>query len=189
MSANAPVFAGSAPSNCSDIKPAFKKESSTIAVVNTDNYAFAETEVILGDYVEKIAKSTCSDGMGVFMHLRKAMDPKDKTILRANFDTLYSMAVLDLTSPATITLPVSDRLQILEVISSDSWIPLESSKPGGYEITKEMVGSRFAYVIIRTQFNMQDPADIKRVGAIQDKIIISQESRGEFVQTKNWDRD
>ena len=53
MSANAPVFAGSAPSNCSDIKPAFKKESSTIAVVNTDNYAFAETEVILGDYVEK----------------------------------------------------------------------------------------------------------------------------------------
>ena len=189
MSANAPVFAGSAPSNCSDIKPAFKKESSTIAVVNTDNYAFAETEVILGDYVEKIAKATCSDGMGVFMHLRKAMDPKDKTILRANFDTLYSMAVLDLTSPATITLPASGRLQILEVISSDSWIPLESSKPGGYEITKEMVGSRFAYVIIRTQVNMQDPADIKRVGVIQDKIDISQESRGEFVQTKNWDRD
>ena len=189
MSANAPVFAGSMPSNCSDIKPAFKKEASTIAVVNADNYAFAETEIILGDYVEKIAKATCSDGMGVFMHLRKAMDPKDKTILRANFDTLYSMAVLDLTSPATITLPASDRLQILEVISSDSWIPLQSSKPGGYEITEEMVGSRFAYVIIRTQVNMQDPADIMRVGEIQDKIHISQESRGEFVQTKNWDRD
>ena len=189
MSANAPVFAGSTPANCSDIKPAFKKETSTTAIINADNYAYAETEIILGDYVQKIAKATCSDGMGVFMHLRKAMDPKDKTILRANFDTLYSMAVVDLKSPATITLPASDRLQILEVISADSWIPLESSKPGSYEITEEMVGSRFAYVIIRTQVNMQDPADIKRVGVIQDEIKIRQQDRGEFVQTKNWDRN
>tara|TARA_B100000524_G_C23543671_1_gene332177 strand:- start:91 stop:684 length:594 start_codon:yes stop_codon:yes gene_type:complete len=35
---------------------------------------------------------------------------------------------------------------------------------------------------------MQDPADIKRVGVIQDEIKIRQENRGEFVQTKNWDR-
>ena len=91
-----PSFAGSQLSDCRSIKPAFKRDSSTTAVVSADNYAFAETEIILGDYVQKIAKATCSDGMGVFMHLRKAMDPKDKTILRANFDTLYSMAVLDL---------------------------------------------------------------------------------------------
>ena len=35
---------------------------------------------------------------------------------------------------------------------------------------------------------MQDPAAIKQVGAIQDKIKIGQENRGEFVQTKNWDK-
>ena len=190
MSVNTSSFASSRPSECDDIKPALKKDSSTTkAIVNADNYAFAETEIILGDYVQKIAKATCSDGMGVFMHFRKAMDPKDRTILRPNFDTLYSAAVVDLESPATITLPASDRLQILEVVSAYHWIPLVTSKPGAYEITKEMVGSRFAFIIIRTQVNMQDPADIKRVGSIQDKINISQESRGEFVQTKNWDRD
>lgn len=188
MSANTPVFAGSKSPNCSDIKPAFKKETSTTAVISADNYAFAETEIILGDYVQKISKATCSDGMGVFMHFRKAMDPTDKTILRPNFDTLYSSAVVDLSSPVSITLPSSDRLQILEVVSGEHWIPLVSSNPGVYEITEEMVGSRFAFIIIRTQVNMQDPVDIKRVGVIQDEIKIRQENRGEFVQTKNWDR-
>lgn len=189
MSANAPGFASSRPSECDGIKPALKKESSTTkAIVNAENYAFAETEIILGDYVQKIAKATCSDGMGVFMHFRKAMDPKDKTILRPNFDTLYSSAVVDLKSPVTITLPASDRLLILEVVSADHWIPLVSSKPGAYKITEEMVGSRFAFIIIRTQVNMQDPADIKHVGVIQDQITIRQQSRGEFVQTKDWDR-
>ena len=189
LSANTSGFASSRPSECDDIKPALKKESSTTkAIVNADNYAFAETEIILGDYVQKIAKATCSDGMGVFMHFRKAMDPKDRTILRPNFDTLYSAAVVDLKSPATITLPASDRLQILEVVSAYHWIPLVTSKPGVYEITEEMVGSRFAFIIIRTQVNMQDPADIERVGDIQDEITIRQKNRGKFVQTKDWDR-
>ena len=188
ISDNNAGFTRSQPSDCDSIKPALKKASSTTSSVNKDNYAFAETEIILGDYVQKIAQATCSEGMGVFMHFRKAMDPKDRTILRPNFDTLYSAAVVDLKSPATITLPVSDRLQILEVVSADHWIPLVSSKPGAYEITEEMVGSRFAFVIIRTQVNMQDPSDIMRVGTIQDQITISQENRGEFVQTKEWDR-
>ena len=190
MSANTPGFSRSRPSQCDSIKPALKKESSTTkAIVNAENYAFAETEIILGDYVQKIAKATCSDGMGIFMHFRKAMDPKDKTILRPNFDTLYSAAVIDLKSPATITLPIADRLQILEVVSAYHWIPLVTSKPGAYEITEEMVGSRFAFIIIRTQVNMQDPADIKRVGEIQDEITISQKNRSKFVQTKDWDRN
>ena len=122
------------------------------------------------------------------MHFRNAMDPKDKTILRPNVDTLYYLAVVDLKSPASITLPGSDRLQILEVVSAEHWIPLVTSNPGVYEITEELVGSRYAFMIIRTQVNMQDPADIKQVGAIQDKIKIRQEDRGEFVQTNCWDR-
>ena len=106
------------------------------------------------------------------MPFRNAMDPKDKTILRPNFDTLYSSAVVDLKSPASITLPGPDRLQILEVVSAEHWIPLVTSNPGVYEITEELVGSRYAFIIIRTQVNMQDPADIKQVSAIQDKIKI-----------------
>ena len=69
MSANTSGFASSRPSECDGIKPALKKESSTTkAVVNAENYACAETEIILGDYVQKIAKATCSDGMDGRVH-------------------------------------------------------------------------------------------------------------------------
>ena len=78
MSANTPVFAGSKSPNCSDIKPAFKKDNSTTAVISADNYAFAETEIILGDYVQKISKATCSDGMGVLCIYTKQWIPQIK---------------------------------------------------------------------------------------------------------------
>ena len=90
--------------------PGIQTSSNVAAeVVTKKNYAKAETVDILNDYVEKISTHTCSNGIGVLMHNKEAMNPADRTILRANFDTLYSFAVLDLSSPATIVLPDIDR--------------------------------------------------------------------------------
>ena len=86
---------------------AIEQTATAVTPVTKVNYAFAETEVILADYVRKIAKGTCSDGVGVFLHQKTAMDPKERSILRPNFDTLYSFAVLDLNSPATAVLSVT----------------------------------------------------------------------------------
>ena len=91
-----------------------------IAEVNKKNYAKAETSDILSDYVKKIAKGTCSSGVGVFMHNKQAMDPADRTILRANFDTLYSFVVLDLSSPATIILPDIQIFNSLSLLNRPS---------------------------------------------------------------------
>ena len=63
----------------------------------------AETQEIMTGYVKKIAAATGTDGVGVIMNVREGADPKDKTIMRINFDTIYSWIVLDLTEPATIT--------------------------------------------------------------------------------------
>ena len=79
--------------NCPEA--AIERTATVVTPVTKANYAVAETEVILEDYVRKIAKGTCGTGVGEFLHLSKAMDPADRTILRPNFDTLYSFAVLD----------------------------------------------------------------------------------------------
>ncbi len=161
--------------------------ATAVTPVTKANYAAAETEVILAEYVRKIAKGTCSDGVGTFMHLKKGMDPADRTILRPNFDTLYSFSVLDLESPATVVLPETDRYQILEVIDEEHWIPLIADKPGRYTLTKESVGSRYAFVFVRTQVNMQDPADLKAAAAVQDQIGLQQAKKGSFVSPKRYD--
>jgi len=165
------------------------KRGTALTPVTKANYAKAETEVILSDYVAKIAKGTCSAGVGEFLHLKGAMDPKDRTILRPNFDTLYSFSVLDLDSPATVVLPETDRYQILEIVNEDHWIPIVSTQPGRYELTKESVGSRYAFAFVRTQVNMQDPSDLQKAGKIQDQIGLEQAAMGEFVSKNKYDMD
>ncbi|WP_115120662.1 DUF1254 domain-containing protein [Synechococcus sp. UW105] len=168
-------------------KAAVVQTATAITPVNKTNYAHAETEVILAEYVRKIAKGTCSSGVGEFLHLKKGMDPEDRTILRPNFDTLYSFAVLDLDSPATVVLPDTDRYQILEVVDGEHWIPLISDKPGRYELTKESMGSRYVFAFVRTQVNMQDAADLKKAGAVQDQIQLEQAQKGEFISPHKYD--
>ena len=168
---------------------AIEQTATAVTPVTKDNYAFAETEVILADYVRKIAKGTCSDGVGVFFHQKTAQDPKERSILRPNFDTLYSFAVLDLNSPATVVLPETDRYQILEVVNEEHWIPLETAKPGGYQLTKESMGSRYVLALVRTRVNMQDPEDLKKAGVVQDQIDLEQAAKGEFVSTNKYDMD
>ena len=168
-------------------KPGVVQTATSVTPVTKANYASAETEVILADYVRKIAKGTCSEGVGVFLHQRAAMDPNERTILRPNFDTLYSFAVLDLESPATVVLPETDRYQILEVIDEDHWIPLISDQPGRYTLTKESVGSRYAFAFVRTQVNVQDPADVKAAGAVQDQILLKQAEKGSFVSPNRYE--
>jgi hypothetical protein len=66
-------------------EPAVVKRGTSLTPVTKANYAVAETEVILGDYVRKIAKGTCGTGVGEFLHQKGAMDPKERTILRPQF--------------------------------------------------------------------------------------------------------
>ena len=162
--------------------------TSTKASVDKSNYAKAETTDILKDYVKKISKGTCTTGMGVFMHQRSAMDPADRTILRPNFDTLYSFVVLDLKNPATINLPKITRYQILEIVTGEHWIPLVSDKPGTYQITQDLTGSQYAFAMVRTQVNMQDESDLKNAREAQDKLELVQASQGVYEQDKEFNR-
>ena len=175
-------------SNAQDCPAAGIEQTATaVTPVSKANYAFAETEVILADYVRKIAKGTCSDGMGVFLHQRTAMDPKERSILRPNFDTLYSFAVLDLNNPATVVLPNTNRYQILQVVDDEHWIPLVTDKPGRYTLTKDSMGSRYVFAFVRTQVNMQDPEDLKQAAAVQDQIKLQQNAKGTFVVGNKYD--
>ena len=156
--------------------------------VNEDNYALAETQVIFADYVKKIAKNTCSDGVGVFWHMKGAMDPNDRTILRPNFDTLYSALVLDLSRPATISMPgTKGRYQSALVISEEHYMPMTITSPGAFTLTKENVGTQYALVLFRTGVNMRDPADMAKASALQDQLGVYQTKWRSYNPTNNWD--
>ena len=114
--------------------------------VTKANYADAETRTIFAKYIAKVASETCTGGLGTISNDGKTADPTDHTVIRINFDTLCSWLILDLTTPATFTLPQTHgRYQSAMVVNGQGYVYVEK-EPGNYTITQEGVGSRFVLV-------------------------------------------
>jgi len=158
--------------------------------VTDENYALAETQVIFTGYVNKIAKATGTNGVGVFIHNKKGADPKDKTVMRINFDTIYSFVVLDLTEPATLVMPdTNGRYQSAWFITEEHFNPMAISKSGTYTVTQKEMGSRYIMIAIRTQANVEDPKDMATANALQEKLEIHQKDRGSYKASDSWNMD
>ena len=171
--------------------PAVRIEAEEFTPVTSQNYATAETQSLFaGAYIALIAKSTCTPGMGVLMHEREPSDPSHRAFARVNYDTLYSWLLLDLTTPATISMPETDgRYQSAQVLNEGHWMPFVITEPGSFTLTRENSGSRYVLVGFRTQMNMQDRDDIAAANALQDLISVSQAEPGEMVFTDRWNKE
>lgn len=158
----------------------FIASASEMKRVTVDNFVRAES-----DHMFLANIKAFGIGFGKFFHLRKPTTPENQPVIRMNQDTLYSATVIDLSKPITITLPEIDgRYMSMHVINQDHYMFVES-KPGTYELTQESVGTRFAYVTIRTFYNVGDPSDLPKAHVAQDKIAISGGGEGPF-EAPNW---
>jgi hypothetical protein len=158
--------------------------------VTDENYALAESQVIFTDYVKRIAAATGTNGVGVFMHNKKGADPKDRTVVRINFDTLYSFAIVDLAEDATLTMPeTGGRYQSAWIITEEHYNPMAFTTPGSHLLTQENAGNRYVTIVMRTQANTADPADMAKANALQEQLKLEQSDRGSYVASHQWDMD
>jgi hypothetical protein len=150
--------------------------------VTAHNYVRAETDSQMRSY---IAKSGC---FGKFVHLRNAYDVKNQVTVRANRDTLYSFGVFDLRSPLTLFLPdPKGRYQSLMVVSQDHSITAFYS-PNQVTLTEETVGTRYAFLVIRTFMDPNDEADASAAHHLQDGVRIEQADTGSF-EAPDWNQE
>lgn len=150
--------------------------------VTIDNYVRAESNFNMAGYVQRGA-------FGKIMHLREMVNVDEQIVIRSNLDTLYSFGIFDLTTPVTLELPDPDgRFQSLMCVSEEHSIPPTVYGPGFFEFTHEMMGTRYAFCIIRTFANPNDADDMEAAHALQDQIGFSQKNAGAF-QIPNWDKD
>ncbi len=127
-------------------------------------------------------------GIGNFYNIRQPTPIDAQKVIRMNRDTMYSFGIFDLTSPVTITKPdTGDRFQSMMALNQDEYVPIPVVyKPGKYTLTQDKVGTRYVFVAFRTFVDSTNPADIKKVNAIQDQIKVEQASKGKF-DSPNWD--
>jgi len=149
--------------------------------VTADNFVRAESDLYFSNIVKDGA-------FGKFIHNRLPTPIEKQTVIRMNRDTLYSAAVFDLEAgPATITLPdAGARFLSMQVITEDHYCPEVIYKPGSYTFAKESIGTRYVCMAVRMLVDSSNSKDLDQVHTLQDRIEVSQSSRGTF-EVPEWD--
>lgn len=150
--------------------------------VTVDNFRRAETD----NYFSRFADQ---GGFGKLVHERVLVSIHSQAVIRMNRDTLYSSGLFDLdAAPVTITLPdVGTRYMALQVINQDHYTIDVFYAPGSFTITKEVAGTQYVALLIRTFVDPGDPLDMEAVHALQDAIKVEQHAMGRF-DVPNWDQ-
>lgn len=149
--------------------------------VNVENFARAESHLYFGNIIKH-------GSLGKFHHERQPADIDNQQVIRLNRDTLYSSTVFDLDAgPVTIELPdAGKRFRSMQVINEDQYTLSVNYDAGTYTLTRETIGTRYVFLILRTLVDPNDPKDIEQVHSLQDAVVVQQASTGNF-EVPNWD--
>ena len=129
--------------------------ASQTTLVTVENYNRAQTDVNFAGVVK-------NGGFGKFRHGRELAPPAQQGIVRPNRDTLYSFAIVDLDAgPVTITLPdARKRFMGMQVVDQDQYTPATYYGAGTHTLTREMVGTRYAIVVVRFFVDFANQLDV-----------------------------
>jgi len=150
--------------------------------VTLKNYKIAESDLAFGGTIKLGAANK-------LIHLPvQPFDLSNQTVVRMNQDTIYSGAVIDVSEGATITLPETDgRYQAVMIVQNDHYVNDVFIGAGTYKI-KSDTNSDFVMVTVRTEINLNDPEDVKKVVALQQAIKLDVKGDKVFKQP-NYDMD
>ena len=149
--------------------------------VTVENFVRAETDT----YMARLGNDF---GIGKLRHRRDLASIDQQTVIRMNRDTLYSEGLFDLDAgPVTVTMPDTGKRYVsMQVISQDHYTTDVYHGAGAQTLTKENIGTRYAYVIIRMFVDPGGADDLKQVHALQDAIQVSQKDSGKL-ELPTWD--
>jgi hypothetical protein len=121
-------------------------------------------------------------------HLRTPTPLDKQTVIRMNRDTLYSAAIVDISKGATLAIPeTGDRYLSIMVVNEDHYINKVYHDAGTYELTMKEFHTPYVSLSARILVNGPDPADIKEVNALQDKLTIKAASAKPYIHP-NYDQ-
>ncbi|WP_353826585.1 DUF1214 domain-containing protein [Agromyces sp. SYSU T0242] len=135
--------------------------------VDVDNFVRAETNRMFA------ALAAQAGGTGRWVHNRVPTPIDNQPVIRQNRDTLYSMAVVDVSDGVTLTLPdAGDRYLSVMVVSQDHYIPLIFHGPGEHRVRADEVDTQWAVLVPRVLVDPADDEDIAAVNALQDAFVL-----------------
>ncbi len=164
-------------SGCSPVeKEAVVANTKDMIPVTLENYKVAESDFAFGGTVKL-------GGSNKFVHLPvKRFDLNKQVVVRMNQDTVYSGAVVDASKGVTLTLPETDgRYMSAQITQNDHYVNDVYIGAGTYQV-KSDTDSDFVMVSIRTEIDLTNPEDVKKVEALQKQIKLDVKGDKTFTQ-------
>jgi hypothetical protein len=144
--------------------------------VDNDNFVRAESNRMFAGIQDD------SGGVNRWHHLRAPTALDEQTVIRMNRDTLYSMAIVDISKGATVTIPdAGHRYLSVMVVNQDHYVNRIFTQPGTYELTVDEFDTPYVLLGARVLVDASDPDDVARVNEIQDGFEVKAESSEPFV--------
>ncbi len=151
-------------------------------MVNFENYAEAETSLT----IQRLLKGT--GGVNSWLHFREPTPLDKQSIIRMNRDTLYSIAIVDVSKGAHIFVPKADNRYIsMAVINEYGYTNMVALGGGDYALDSETVGSTYAIIIMRIFVDANNAEDVKKVNMLQDQYSIKAKNNQAFPPI-TWDK-
>lgn len=135
--------------------------------VTMDNIIRAET-------AKYFAAETLTGGSNKFRHERTGIDTKNQTVIRSNFDLIYSYGVFDTKDGVTIAVPPYDLYQSVQIFDEDHFT-IAVVYPGQTVTVKQsdLTHGRYVYMFMRTQPRTLDEKGIADLNKRQDSVKVS----------------
>jgi hypothetical protein len=144
-------------------------------MVDSDNFVRAESNRMFAGI------QAAAGGVNQWDHLRAPTAVDEQTVIRMNRDTLYSMAIVDISQGATVTVPdAGDRYLSVMVINQDHYINRIFTEPGTHELTTDEFDTPYVALGARVLVDASDPDDVAQVNEIQDRFAVEAKSSEPF---------
>ena len=152
-------------------------------VVTEDNFVRAETNRML------VGLQAQAGGLNRWKHHREPASLDEQTVIRMNRDTLYSLAVVNISDGATLAVPdAAGRYLTVMVVNQDHYINRVFTEPGEYPLTTEEFDTPYVLLAARVLVDPADPDDVAQVHAIQDGFGLNS-SASEPLELPDYDEE
>ena len=151
--------------------------------ITVDNFVRAATEIEFAKYL------SLSGGVNKLFHVHEPTAIDQQPTIRMNRDTLYSMAVIDVSEGAVLTMPeTGDRYISAHILNQDHYTNEVFLGGGTYTLDLDTFDTPYVVMIVRILVDASDPDDIAAVKEVQNQITLDTKSNKPFI-LPNYDED
>jgi hypothetical protein len=112
-------------------------------------------------------------GVNTLSHNRAPTSIDHQTVIRMNRDTLYSLAIVDISEGATVTIPESgDRYVSVMVVNQDHYINRVLHEPGEHALAVDEFDTPWVGVGVRVLVDPANADDVAAVNALQGQFEV-----------------